>query len=533
MKKKTVKTLELPALKENVGEALLFFQQRLEAEKVSKEIISETMLVIEALFHNLHEQRISPDTMLQLSCRNRLGNIVIKIGFEGKLAYLYSMEDGEVSPEDHILQAYEDKISHSYYSGYNSFQISVKRKHLQFLLGCAVGGLCAFLVYLPLHFLLPLKGQYMILGHLIYPFEKIFGNAFLMIGAPVTFFSLLKNLTNTYLLSSRYSEVRRLRIKSISTALITMLIALEVGFLLLSPFRQEAADPGEVTSAWSYFAEIISGTVPFSIFEPFESFSPIPLIVLSLFVVLAFSSTGQYFETLRKAVDIGYAVFSRMLGMVMFIFPLFFFFSVLEMLLYGIKDVLWPLIIVVLLILAGASVVVVFYLIRLKIGGVRLKPFLRELPPLLLENIWINSAIDALAFNIRYCVRHYKMDRKRLEMSLPALSQTMFDGNCYFLMASAIFIAFDAGVNITWYRLLILVFLVIFLSLGAPNQPGGILVGVLILFKSLAMNQGDDFSGIMFAAILFEAAFGVFQNLLNVMGDIVTVAIEEQSGKEG
>jgi hypothetical protein len=47
------------------------------------------------------------------------------------------------------------------------------------------------------------------------------------------------------------------------------------------------------------------------------------------------------------------------------------------------------------------------------------------------------------------------------------------------------------------------------------------------------MNQGDDFSGIMFAAILFEAAFGVFQNLLNVMGDIVTVAIEEQSGKVG
>jgi Na+/H+-dicarboxylate symporter len=131
--------------------------------------------------------------------------------------------------------------------------------------------------------------------------------------------------------------------------------------------------------------------------------------------------------------------------MVMFIFPLFVFFTVLKMLLYGIKVVLWPLIIVVLLILAGASVVVAFYLIRLKIGGVRLKPFLRELPPLLLENIWINSAIDALAFNIRYCVRHYKMDRKRLEMSLPALSQTMFDGNCYFLMASAIFIAFDAG----------------------------------------------------------------------------------------
>ena len=103
------------------------------------------MLVIEALFHNLHEQKISPDTMLQLSCRNRLGSIVIKIGFEGKLAYLYSMEDGEVSPEDHILQAYEDKISHSYYSGYNSFQISVKRKHCNFFWAVRSGASARFL----------------------------------------------------------------------------------------------------------------------------------------------------------------------------------------------------------------------------------------------------------------------------------------------------------------------------------------------------------------------------------------------------
>ena len=272
--------------------------------------------------------------------------------------------------------------------------------------------------------------------------------------------------------------------------------------------------------------------LPSSIFEPFESFSPIPLIVLSLIVVLALSSTGQYFETLKKAVEIGYAVFSRMLGIVMYIFPLIFFISTLEILLYGIADTLWPMMEAILLILAGASVIVAFYLVRLKIGGVGLKGFLRELPPLLLENIRIHSAIDALPFNIRYCVRHYGMDRKRLETSLTALSQTMFDGNCYFLMAIALCISFDAGVTITWYGLLILVLLVVFLSLGAPNQPGSILVGTIILLKHLVSERvGYDYTDMMFAAVFFEAAFGVFQNLFNVMGDIVTVAIEEQSGK--
>lgn len=531
MKKKTVDTLELPASKENLEEALLFFRERLEAEKISNEIVSETMLVVEALFHNLLEQGITPDTTLRLSCRNRLGNMMIKIGFEGKPAYLYSMEDGELSPEDHILQAYEDKISHSYFSGYNAFQISVKRKHLKLLLYCAIAALCAVLVYLPMHFLLPLKERYMFLGSFVLPVDRILGNVFLMIGAPVTFFSLLKNMVNTYLLSSRYSEVRKLRIKSIVTALIITLLALGTEFLLLSPFRMEAEAPAEAANAWSAVAEIISGAIPSSIFEPFESFSPVPLILLALIVVFALSSTGRYFETLKKAVDVGYALFSRMLGLLMYIFPLFVFPSTLEILLYGIEGVLWPVIAVILLILAGMSVIVAFYLIRLKIGGVRLKPFLCGLPPLLLENIRINSAIDALPFNIRYCVRHYGMDRKRLERALPALSQTMFDGNCYFLMAIAIFIAFDTGVNFTWYGLLILVFLVVFLSLGAPNQPGGILVGTLILFTHLLSDRGYDYAIIMFVAVFFEAAFGVFQNLLNVMGDIVTVAIEEQSMK--
>ena len=99
-------------------------------------------------------------------------------------------------------------------------------------------------------------------------------------------------------------------------------------------------------------------------------------------------------------------------------------------------------------------------------------------------------------------------------------------------MAIAIFIAFDTGVNFTWYGLLILVFLVVFLSLGAPNQPGSILVGTMILLKHLASEQfGYSFASLMYVAVFFEAAFGVFQNLLNVMGDIVTVAIEEQSGR--
>lgn len=527
MSKKTVNTVELPAVPESAEEVIRFFRQRLDAEKISKEVISETMLVIEALFHNLIEQDLGSNTMLRLSCRNSLGSVTLNIDFEGRMANLYNMEDGMFSPEDQILQAYEDKIAQSYHFGNNTFQISVKRKHLRTLLFCTFGVLCAILVYIPLSFLPTRKDQFIVLRDYVIPIQRLFGNALLMISAPVTFFSLLKNLMNTYILSNRYSQTRRLRGKGMATALISVLIAIGVVFLLLSRYRQPPLYPEETEAASSAFAGFISEFIPSSIFEPFESFSPVPLIFLALIVTAAFSSSGPYFEKLKKAVDIGYTVFSKMLSMVLFAFPFIFFSSTLELLLFGIDGIMLPILDAILMILAGSAVVALFYLIRLKIGGVRLRPFLRKVLKLIPENCRINSAIDAVPYNIRYCVRNFGLNRKSLEMVLPTLAQTMFDGNCYFMMSIALYLSFDMGKDLTWDSLLILILLIVFLSLGAPNQPGGIMVGTMIILKYL----GADPANQMYLAVFFEAAFGVFQNLVNVIGDIVTVTIEEQKKK--
>ena len=487
----------------------------------------ETMLVLEALFHNLLEQEIGPNTTVSLSCRKSLGTIQIKIGFEGKMAYLYTMEDAEFQPEDQILRAYEDRIGCSYHSGYNSFQINVRRNHRLTFLHCAVGIVCAVLVFLLLKNVTTRKEQILLLANIIVPIEQLLWNVVFMIGAPVTFFSLVKNLMNTYILADRYSGVRKLRGKAIVTAVIMILIAVGVGFLLLSRF-QVPPDEDSGTSAIKTFSHLISEAVPSSIFEPFAASSPIPLLILALIVTVALSSAGRYFEKLKTAVDIGYSVFSRMLSLVLFAFPFFIFVSLLDMLLIDSLDSLLPLLRGILLILAGTPAVLLFYLIRLKIGGVRILPFLKKLPPLLLENCRINSSIDATPFNIRYCVRHYGMNRKRLERSLPVLAQTMFDGNCYTLMSAGILLSFELGKG-TWYNLLVLALLVVFLSLGAPNQPGTFLVGAIIILRYL----GYDGAGLMYVAIFFEACLGIVQNLINVMGDIVTVTIEEQRSKDG
>ena len=348
-----------------------------------------------------------------------------------------------------------------------------------------------------------------------------------MIGAPVTFFSLLENLTNTYVLADRYSVVRKLRAKATVTSLITVLLAVGISFLLLSRFQAAPQEQAAAATASAVFSGLIAEAVPASIFEPFESISPIPLIVVALILTYAFCSTGKYFMKLKQAVDVGYTVFSKMLGLVLFAFPFFFFVSSLELLIIRHSEMLMVLVRGILLILAGTAGLALFYLIRLVLAGVRLKPFLQKLPPLLLENCRINSSLDAVPFNIRYCARHYGMNRKLLESSLPFLAQIVFDGNCFLLTSVAMFLAFNAGAEITWYNTLVSAILVFFLSLGAPNQPGSMLIGTMILLQY----QGYEGSSYMFIAILFEAALGIVQNLINVVGDIVTVAIEDHQLK--
>ena len=524
MKVKKLQMITIPAMEESFEEAQLFIRQCLDAETAGDEIASETMLVFEALFHNLFEQEIDRKSTLKISFQKHLGNLMVLIGYEGKMLDLFVEEGDSVSPENQILHTYEDRLCHRYHGGFNSFQISVKRKHFFSLMSCAAGLACAVLIFLLLSCGVSKKTQYSLVANIVMPAEQLFGNMVFMISGPLTFFSLLKNLTSTYILSERYSFTQRLRRKSIMTSVSVMLIAVGMSFLLLSRLRDPAAASAEQHAAGTEIRELISGAVPPDIFEPFESMSPVPLIILALIVNYSFCSSGKYFMALKQAVDACYTIFSRILSLVLSLIPFIFAASLLQIFILREMDSLGIIMEGSLLILAGTSGVVIFYLVRLKAGGIRLLPFLRALPPLLLENGRINSSIDAVPFNIRYCVRHYGMNRKRLEKSMPVFAQTMFDGNCFLLMCISMFLAFCWGRNITWYDVLASAALVFFLSLGAPNQPGSVLIGTMILLEY----HGLAHTTYMFIAVCFEVALGVVQNLINVGGDIVTVAVEER-----
>ena len=521
------RSIEIPLTMDHFKTADSFIEEWMKQNHIGNKAILETKLLFESHFYELIEQGFDQNTMLTIKAQRTFGEYNIKLAFEGK-AYVRSKRDDDISPEMMIVKAYNDKVGYRYRMGYNSIRIVVKRNYSSSLVYCFIAILLAMLVSTLLHAFLSFDKMTSLDNHIILPLIKQFENAMLMIGAPVTFFSLIKNLTDNYIISENSSSGRKLQLKSILTSVIAILLALVTGVLiasLMSSHQGYLKNAGSFASGLT-ITEFIESLVPSSIFEPFETYMPFPIIIVALMLTYALCSIGEYFSDVHRIINICLTLFSKMLNVVMFTLPFFCFLAVISMLMVnGTSDIL-VLLRFVLVIAASLVVIAVFYLIRLLIGKVALKPFVRYLPQLLWENLKIGSAIDAVPFNIRYCSRHYGFNRKRLSAKLPILAQTNLDGNCYLIMLISMIFIYLLGIEISWLQIVGIAFLVLFLSVGAPNQPGSMLIGMLIITFYL---QADELISI---AIFAEVFFGSIQNSINVLGDIVTVAIEEQKHRQ-
>ena len=523
------RTLEIPLKPESYEAADQFIRQWMIQKRVGEESSFETMLLFEALFQDLIDQGYGEDTMLTVKTQKTFGEYAITLGFEGE-AYIPSMKKDQksISPELQIVQAFSDKVGYRYRLGYNRVSIVVKRNHNSALLYCFIAFLLAVPVSIALINFVSADNLIKLDEKYITPIIKQFANGMLMIGAPVTFFSLVKNLTDIYIVSEKNSSARKLQIKTIVTSIIAVVLALITGPLVADVLvlHQGAFGGLGLFSSGMTLTEFINSLVPDNIFEPFETIMPFPIIILALLLTYALCSVGEYFGAVHKFINVSLEVFSKMLSVVMFTLPFFCFFAALSMLMIDGLENLMIVLEVLLIVALGMIVISAFYLVRLLIGKVKIRTFVKHLPTLLWENFKISSVIDAVPFNIRYCSRKYGYDRKRLSEKLPILAQTNLDGNCFLIMLISMSVIFLLGKEISWLQILGIAFLILFLSVGAPNQPGSIMIGILIITLYLKADE------LILIAIFAEVFFGWLQNIINVLGDIVTVAIEEQKSQQ-
>jgi len=483
----------------------------------------ETMLVFEAVYNDMLVQGLDGDTELTIWGQKFFGDFRIKLGFEGAV---YSPLEGGRDPgsvDSMVLKAYADRVDCRYHSGYNTIILIAKRSYSRTIILCLISMVLAVLAYFPMKAGMSTEVQKTLFNQIIFPFERLFTNAMLMVAAPVTFFSLLKNLTDAYIVAERNSSLRRLQRSTLVTSVISVSLAILFGHLWVIGHDAIQGKPVErIIGMKIPVGDIISSLMPSNIFEPFVTVSPFPLIILAALTTYALCSVGQFFDSMKNGIAGAYTLFSRMLSVIMFTLPIFCFMAIMDILIDRGLLGLINLLLLIIPAVVGLFVLASYYAIRMKRAGVALTPFVKKLRPLLHENLKINSAINAVPFNVRYCTVQYGMDKKRLEDSLPLLAQINLDGNCFIISLIAMLYIHLAEINVTWYEIIAIGALVLFLSLGAPNQPGSAIIGILIISNYLGAID------MLPMAIISEILFGSLLNIINVIGDIVTVTIEEK-----
>ena len=521
-----MEAIKIRSIEEDFEQVQQYILALLTKKNTADSVISETMLIIEALCHDIFAQRKSTDPPVTLLGQEKLGYVSIRFVFEGEMYVPGGKGPKGYSPDRKILEGYSDKIDHSYHAGFNKILVTVRNSYVKSLLPWAIGALLAVALYSFLLILTDPAGRDHLLNDLVYPLEMLFGNAMLMIGAPVTFLSLLKNLTDSYIIAERSSDVRKIRQRIIISSVISVLLAVAAALIV----ALLVADPDSLIATYTHMkvemtlAEFIGSLMPSDIFSPFQVLSPFPLIIVAIITTYALCSVGKHFDRLKKMIDTCYALFSRMLSIVMSALPVFIFLAFLDILLEDGFSALLYLFELVLITTGSMVFLILFYGIRLKKNGVPAAGFAKKLWPLLLENFKIASALDAAPYNIRYCSKSFQMDRKKLEISIPVLAQLNLDGNCFFLTFLTLVLMFVSGTEVTWINIVTISVLVFFLSLGAPNQPGSCLIGMQII---LAYMHAQNLIPL---AIICEAMFGGILNLTNITGDIVTAMGLYRSG---
>ena len=481
------------------------------------------MSLFEALFRRIVIQVGNAEADLVIRSSSRFGRTDISISFPGER---FALPEGDASSDSDAktIDTLSDKMSSSYEAGSNVIRISVSKSALAPILPSLVAIVAALAVSVVLGFVLDDASRQTLTKEWIAPLQKLFTNAMLMIGAPMTLFSLLKNVTDAFIVAEAHSSPRKLFISSVASSLGTIALALVMGFA----FAQSILSATGVTERvdigfdnWSLSAAV-DQIIPSSIVQPFETISPVPMIVVALLIAGALRSIGQNFSLVKRAIDACYDLFSGILQILMAVFPLACFLLFLEILLSdgGYTEFLQILFIAV-LVFACVLPLLVAYGLRLKVHGVHVREFARKLLPLLKENFAMGSVIDAVPFNTRYCAKNFGISRNRLEKELPVLSQTSLDGNCYILMLLAAIYIFVANCEVSWFNVAVIALIVAFLSFGAPNQPGSILIGMLVILTYLNSDT------IVALALCFELFFGGLQNILNVISSVVTVTENE------
>ena len=500
-----------------------FLTERLSASGVPGGILDENIMVFEELYSLIIRENIKNKALSVGVVRNYKG-VTIRVSFEGKRFYAgYDPDTGELDPTLSLLSEYREKISYKYATGTNEISISVVNRYNSNI----ILALAHLIIAIPAFALLDnCCGDAALskLNSLFMLFVRMFINAVIMFSAPVTFFSLITNISDgVHQLDSSHNMTRVLR-KIVSTSVFAIVLAYLLDILFKSYMTSYVANHYAFEAADSFIGNLTGSykkIVYSDIFSAFTVYSPFPLILIAVLNAAALCSMTDHYDTMKAFTDSANDLMTRLSSIVFLVLPLMAFLSMFGFLYKFGYSVLLDIVILSLFVLGACVLLMLTYFARLAFNGINPFRFFAKCLPAIGATVNIGSSIDALPYNIRYMSRTFSIDRNLLKKEMPLMSQMNLDGNCLVLFLIAMGLINAAGIEMPFANLVLLAVLVLAISAGAPNQGGFILIGMVIIASYLNLVE-DNICGF----VIYEVLWSSFITVLNTFGDFTIAAID-------
>lgn len=522
---------EFPIEANGVSKALIFIEQTLRAYRLQKRDLMEALLISEEAILMLIDHAPA-DASLQVTLTRQMGIPRIRLFLPGtamtlddhigKISLDQLGDESETAIRGIMLRSYADSIRYRHTRSGNILTIitGIPERILATHTVSAIG--LALITGLLMRFLLPAEAVSWLIANIFSPAEGLFISALMCITAPAVFVSIACSLFRF----EGFSDLGRSGRTIIESFLLTSVAATLIGVLSFHLFR-----PGDIgvlvdlsgigRSDTFSLLSILTGIIPPNIVEPFISVNSLQLMVTALTIGTAMMMSGKRVASLRTILEELDVLCGKVSSLVMRLVPIVVYCSTANVLLSSRAGVFLSTAELVLVLLAGLASMLVFYCLLLLVMA-RLNPltFLRKYASTMKSTFLKGSCVAAIPMTLRVCRRQLGLPQSICSFSIPLGSTMNMDGNCVCLTIISLFFARTCGASLDANSIVVLLFLVLVLSLGAPIAPGTLILCTVTLLTQMGIDT-SVVSLIIGINFILEMLLGMVNSVGNVVVSLI------------
>lgn len=505
-----------------IGDGLSFIERKMKEWKTSKQAHNQNLLVSEEILTRIMETA-APDA-IRIKTERSFGECSIRFIFHCDSPVEIIDDEDTTDISGRILSHYAERIRTKYKNGTMTVTVLVEQSYTRY---ARLSIIAAILAIVSSYLLMQFAPQSLfdfLENRLLWLIESIFTKAICLIATPVTFFCIASNIATYSNLADRYPNIKKLVLRYLFTSVVAVLIGYCI-FLVIRPLlsgvvfpEYQLKDAAILNASDIWLA--ISAMVPENILEPFISSATLPIFLLAAISGVAVAAIDRQSGQIKESVEIIKALFCKMLSVVFYFSPLIIFLCIFELIIYhGFISLLYQALFIAAVILCS-FITIASYSIPLSVN--RINPF--RLMRVMRKSFWntfmIGSLDAAIPDTIEECAEKLHFPKRPLEVSIPLGTTLNMDGNCGTLMLLMMIMAEVAGIKLSMQTILIVGLFILAISFGAPNQPGSITVGAMILLPQIGVT-----TEMVTTALLIEIASNRFLALSNMVGSVVCTEI--------